>query len=282
MRQPARCLSYPAVLVGVPETDFRVLAPPCSIGSRPPGRPRSVVRDAGPQFGGEPVMRMPRPGSRIDRHLRARVLVAASCGGSGRICRPVDRGGGGAGAGRCAAAAAPPPTLLWPAPSDPLERTVAGRAGARAEGVPDQPRPLPPGRVHRRQGGPGPGGHRDQHRGPRGPQVRRTRSAMAASSCATNRASHRSIPTTRRGSSTPSRWTPSRTPSGSSSPNGASISARPASGSTARRRRSRCTSAVSPTTGDPRAIELTDQKVIVIVVGTPPAVIPSTADFSGA
>jgi len=34
--------------------------------------------------------------------------------------------------------------------------------------------------------------------------------------------------------------------------------------------------------GDPRAIELTDQKVIVIVVGTPPAVIPSTADFSEA
>jgi hypothetical protein len=37
-----------------------------------------------------------------------------------------------------------------------------------------------------------------------------------------------------------------------------------------------------PYTGDPRAIELTDEKVIVIVVGTPPAVIPSTADFSGA
>jgi hypothetical protein len=34
--------------------------------------------------------------------------------------------------------------------------------------------------------------------------------------------------------------------------------------------------------GDPGAIELTDQKVIVIVVGTPPAVIPSTADFSDA
>jgi hypothetical protein len=34
-------------------------------------------------------------------------------------------------------------------------------------------------------------------------------------------------------------------------------------------------------TGDPRAIELTDLKVIVIVIGTPPAVIPSTADFSG-
>jgi hypothetical protein len=34
--------------------------------------------------------------------------------------------------------------------------------------------------------------------------------------------------------------------------------------------------------GDPRAIELTDEKVIVIVVGTPPAVIPSTADFSTA
>jgi hypothetical protein len=34
--------------------------------------------------------------------------------------------------------------------------------------------------------------------------------------------------------------------------------------------------------GDPAAIELTDHKVIVIVVGTPPAVIPSTADFSNA
>jgi hypothetical protein len=37
-----------------------------------------------------------------------------------------------------------------------------------------------------------------------------------------------------------------------------------------------------PYEGDPRAIELTDRKVIVIVVGTPPAVIPSTADFSNA
>jgi hypothetical protein len=32
--------------------------------------------------------------------------------------------------------------------------------------------------------------------------------------------------------------------------------------------------------GDPREIELTDKRVIVIVVGTPPAEIPSTADFS--
>ena len=37
-----------------------------------------------------------------------------------------------------------------------------------------------------------------------------------------------------------------------------------------------------PYEGDPRAIEITDRKVIVIVVGTPPAVIPSAADFSGA
>jgi hypothetical protein len=37
-----------------------------------------------------------------------------------------------------------------------------------------------------------------------------------------------------------------------------------------------------PYVGDPRAIELTEKKVIVIVVGTPPAVIPSTADFSNA
>jgi hypothetical protein len=37
-----------------------------------------------------------------------------------------------------------------------------------------------------------------------------------------------------------------------------------------------------PYTGDPRAIELTDRKVIVIVIGTPPAEIPKTADFSKA
>jgi hypothetical protein len=34
--------------------------------------------------------------------------------------------------------------------------------------------------------------------------------------------------------------------------------------------------------GDPAAIQLTDRKVIVVVVGTPPAVIPSSADFSNA
>ena len=37
-----------------------------------------------------------------------------------------------------------------------------------------------------------------------------------------------------------------------------------------------------PYTGDPRAIELTDEKEIAIVIGTPPAEIPSTADFSNA
>ena len=35
-----------------------------------------------------------------------------------------------------------------------------------------------------------------------------------------------------------------------------------------------------PSTGDPREIELTDQKEIAIVIGTPPARIPDTADFS--
>jgi hypothetical protein len=38
----------------------------------------------------------------------------------------------------------------------------------------------------------------------------------------------------------------------------------------------------APYAGDPGAIELTDEKVIVIAVGTPPAVIPSTYDFSNA
>ena len=37
-----------------------------------------------------------------------------------------------------------------------------------------------------------------------------------------------------------------------------------------------------PFDGDPATIALTDQKVIVIVVGTPPAEIPSTFDFSNA
>ncbi len=36
------------------------------------------------------------------------------------------------------------------------------------------------------------------------------------------------------------------------------------------------------TTGDPRAIELTDHREIAIVIGTPPAQIPTTADFSQA
>jgi hypothetical protein len=34
--------------------------------------------------------------------------------------------------------------------------------------------------------------------------------------------------------------------------------------------------------GDPRAIELTDHREIAIVIGTPPPQIPSTADFSNA
>ena len=37
-----------------------------------------------------------------------------------------------------------------------------------------------------------------------------------------------------------------------------------------------------PFTGDPTTIELTDHKEIAIVLGTPPATIPSTADFSAA
>jgi hypothetical protein len=36
------------------------------------------------------------------------------------------------------------------------------------------------------------------------------------------------------------------------------------------------------TTGDPRAIQLTDQREIAIVIGTPPPEIPKTADFSNA
>jgi hypothetical protein len=37
-----------------------------------------------------------------------------------------------------------------------------------------------------------------------------------------------------------------------------------------------------PYTEDPRAIELTDRKVIAVVIGTPPPQIPETADFANA
>ena len=37
-----------------------------------------------------------------------------------------------------------------------------------------------------------------------------------------------------------------------------------------------------PFTGDPRTIDLSDHKEIAIVIGTPPAKIPSTGDFSQA
>ena len=63
---------------------------------------------------------------------------------------------------------------------------------------------------------------------------------------------------------------------------GASSSARPASRSTATPTPIAVYIGGEPYVGDPRAIELTDKKVIVVVVGTPPAVIPSTADFSAA
>jgi hypothetical protein len=36
------------------------------------------------------------------------------------------------------------------------------------------------------------------------------------------------------------------------------------------------------TTGDPRAIQLTNQREIAIVIGTPPPRIPKSADFSNA
>jgi hypothetical protein len=36
------------------------------------------------------------------------------------------------------------------------------------------------------------------------------------------------------------------------------------------------------TTGDPRAIKLTDRREIAIAIGSPPAEIPKTADFSNA
>ena len=141
--------------------------------------------------------------------------------------------------------------LLWPAPPDPMERTVEA-------GLKPQPKEFMTNHVHAHldvfvDGKPVlvPSGigikidnpavkHFDEPDGS---------SPMAASTCATRRASRPSTRTTRRASSTRNPPIPNRTRSESSSPSGVSSSARLASGSTARRSRSPCTSAVSSTRG---------------------------------
>ena len=219
-------------------------------------------------------MRTPLPLSRTIA-VACVVLVAASCGGTvaSGLRRRVRRRASDSAVG---------PTLLWPAPSDPLERTVeAGLEPAQKE--------FHINHVHSHldvfidgEAILVPAGIGINIEDPEVIYFEDAGSAMAASRCATNRASHRSTPTTSRGSF--------HTESSDPEPHtlgqffvewGVELS-------------ETCVGEhCAPTPiavyiggelyeGDPRAIELTDRKVIVIVVGTPPAVIPSTADFSNA
>ena len=115
-------------------------------------------------------MRMPLARSRSIA-LACTVLVAASCGGTVGSAAPSIAGGAPAPGGAPASAADATDAPL--ARADGSARAHGrGRPRARAEGVPRQPRPFPPGRLHRRRGDHGPGGDRDQHRGPRRSHVR--------------------------------------------------------------------------------------------------------------
>ena len=217
----------------------------------------------------------------------AAVVVAVS--GVSPGAAPTPSGAAGAPSGSPAGvasspgAASPggPPALLWPAPPDPLERTVAAGLG---------PAPQEYGfnHVHAHldvfvdgQEIVVPAGIGINIKDPEVKYFDDDAAHMAASRCAASRASRHSTRMTRRESSTPNPGKRSPIPSASSSPSGGSSSARPAS-------RTMRTTPIAVyvggelSKGDPRAIELTDQKVIVVVVGTPPAVIPSTADFSQA
>ena len=142
--------------------------------------------------------------------------------------------------------------LLWPAPPDPMERTVAAGLGARAARSTDQSRPRPPGRLRRRPADRRSRGHRDQHREPRCAPVRRTRRfGLLRRHRAVRRRVHLAPPHALSDRHPPHRVArlPSRTRSASSSPSGASNSATPAWASSATRSRSRSTSTASSLTG---------------------------------
>ena len=212
--------------------------------------------------------------------LACTVLVAASCGGTVGSAAPSIAGGGPA-AGGAPATAAPSPALLWPAPPDPLERTVEA-------GLEPAPKEYLVNHAHAHldvfiDGAPilvpaGIGINIED------PEVRTFENPvgyggieMCDQPCISPLHTHDATGIIHTESEDPEphtlgqffvEW-------------GVELS-------------ETCVAehcdptpiAVyidgEPYDGDPRAIELTDRRVIVIVVGTPPDVIPSTADFENA
>ena len=202
------------------------------------------------------------------------VLVATACGGtagSGAPSSPIDG----------SASAAPPPALLWPAPTDPLERTVEA-------GIEPAPKEFLVNHAHAHLDVFIDGEHITVPAGVginiEDPEVRYFEDVgsyggieMCDQPCISPLHTHDETGIIHTESSTPQpntlgeffvEW-------------GVELS-------------ETCVGEHCPPTpiavyidgqpyqGDPGAIELTDQKVIVIAVGTPPAEIPSTADFSAA
>ncbi len=203
------------------------------------------------------------------------VLVAASCGGSAGSAAPQTP------SAAAASPAAGPPTLLWPAPSDPLERTVEA-------GLEPAPKEFLVNHAH---------AHLDVFIDgkailvPAGiginiedPDVRTFENPlgyggieMCAQPCISPLHTHDESGILHTESSKPEPHTLGQffTEWGvelSETCVGEHCAPTPIA----------VYIGGEPYEGDRGAIELTDQKVIVIVVGTPPAVIPSTADFSQA
>lgn len=203
------------------------------------------------------------------------VLVAASCGGSaGSVAPPTPSG--------AAASPAAPPTLLWPAPSDPLERTVEA-------GLEPAPKEYLVNHVH---------AHLDvfvdgeEILVPAGiginiddPEVRKFEDPisyggieMCDQPCISPLHTHDESGIIHTESSDPAPHTLGEF----------FVEWSVELSETCVAEHCKPTTPIAvyidgkPYDGDPRAIELTDRRVIVVVVGTPPAVIPSTADFSTA
>ena len=212
--------------------------------------------------------------------LACTVLVAASCGGTVGSNAPSVAGSAPA-AGGAPTSAAAGPTMPWPAPPNPLELTVEA-------GLEPAPQEYMANHVH---------SHLDvfvdgeEITVPAGiginiedPEVIFFEDVgsyagieMCDQPCISPLHTHDETGVLH----TESR-NPCPTPWVSSSSNGVSSSARPASAEHCDPTPIAVYIDGEPYEGDPRAIELTDEKVIVIAIGTPPEVIPSTYDFSNA
>jgi hypothetical protein len=219
------------------------------------------------------------------------VLIAPSCGGSAASVAPSTAGGGAAtsavvsDAPSIAASRPPAPTFLWPAPSDPMERTVQA-------GLKPQPKEFMTNHVH---------AHLDVFVDgkpvtvPSGIGIKIDDPAVRHQDEADGSVSYGGIEMCNEACISPLHTHDItgilHTESAAAEFNtlgefftewGVALDASCVA--------TFCSPAMKIaiyvdgelSTGDPRAIELTDHREIAIVVGTPPPEIPKTADFSNA